>query len=147
MFSTINIYKLDSTCLYITFIALLFSSLSSSHPLLCFTYPDQVSFVVACTLQLLLRGIDCLLRGVVPASCVRPACAPANRKGVISEEKYRQQKDRVMTTGDCMNKNTDPVFIQEIQRMDPCAAHTSRTLQPTRRPRRSTESHALIQRC
>ena len=65
---------------------------------------------------------------------------PANRKGVISEEKYRQQKDRVMTTGDCMNKNTDPVFIQEIQRMDPCAAHTSRTLQPTRRPRRSTES-------
>ena len=61
--------------------------------------------------------------------------APANRKGVISEEKYRQQKDRVMTTGDCMNKNTDPVFIQEIQRMDPCAAHTSRTLQPTRRPR------------
>ena len=82
-----------------------------------------------------------------------PACvpcvarrSPANRKGVISEEKYRQQKDRVMTTGDCMNKNTDPVFIQEIQRMDPCAAHTSRTLQPTRRPRRSTESSGHLDR-
>ena len=69
---------------------------------------------------------------------------PANRKGVIREEKYGQQKDRVMTTGDCMNKNTDPVFIQEIQRMDPCAAHTSQTLQPTRRPRRSTESTGVI---
>ena len=33
---------------------------------------------------------------------------------------------KMRTTGDCMNKNTDPVFIQEIQRMDPCAAHTSR---------------------
>ena len=72
--------------------------------------------------------------------------APANREGVIREEKYRQQKDRVMTTGDCMNKNTDPVFIQEIQRMDPCAAHTSRTLQPTRRPRRSTESSGHLDR-
>ena len=39
-----------------------------------------------------------------------------------------------------MNKNTDPVFIQEIQRMDPCAAHTSPTLQP----RRSTESTGVI---
>ena len=71
------------------------------------------------------------LRPCVPASlrpCV-PASPPANRKGVIREEKYRQQKDSVRTTGDCMNKNTDPVFIQEIQRMDPCAAHTSRTLQ------------------
>ena len=65
---------------------------------------------------------------------------PANREGVIREEKYRQQKDRVMTTDDCMNKNTDPVFIQEIQRMDPCAAHTSPTLQL----RRSTESTGVI---
>ena len=45
-----------------------------------------------------------------------------------------------------MNKNTDPVFIEEIQRMDPCAAHTSPTLQPTRRPRRSTESSGHLDR-
>ena len=82
----------------------------------------------------------------LPVSRFNAAClrAPANREGVIREEKYRQQKDRVMTTGDCMNKNIDPVFIQEIQRMDPCAAHTSQTLQPTRRPRRSTESTGVI---
>ena len=45
----------------------------------------------------------------------------------------------------CVNKNTDPVFIQKIQRMNPCAAHTSPTLQETReeRPQESSWSSSV----
>ena len=48
----------------------------------------------------------------------------------------------------CVDKNTDRVFIEEIQRMDPCAAHTSPTLQETREEhgvRRSQLEHLLTE--
>ena len=54
----------------------------------------------------------------LPSVAPKAGGAPANCKGVIREEKYWQQKYRVMTTGDCMNKNIDPIFIEERQRID-----------------------------